>query len=217
MEVFVFDSDEQEISLQRTEVYVFSDSVLCLGTMNENPQSNDAWEDRLTWFKSSSVYRALDRIDGEPMEFDWNIFQGFTTLELSHKVQELLLRLSVTPEKFTGRIIFMSMFNDISWGSRDYKKEFESNAQLVFFFAKRFGAGQWSFLGILSVKIVHKVNGTIWQKRWWWHWQKADTQSSEPRSHCPEECLKAKVVGNWRYTVVPTRKRLKLFFAQLFL
>ena len=43
--------DEQVISLQRTKVHVFSDSVLCLGKMNENPQSNIAWEDRLTWFK----------------------------------------------------------------------------------------------------------------------------------------------------------------------
>ena len=34
--------DEQVISLQRTKVYVFSDSVLCLGKMNENPQSNYA-------------------------------------------------------------------------------------------------------------------------------------------------------------------------------
>ena len=41
----------------------------------------------------------------------------------------------------------MSMFNDISWGSKDNKKECESNAQLVSLFARRFGAGQWSFLG----------------------------------------------------------------------
>ena len=105
---------EQVISLLHTKVYVFSDSVLCLGKMNENPQSNIAWEDRLKWFKSSPEYRALDRIDGEPMEFEWNIFPGFTTLELCTKVQELLSRLSVTPEKFTGRIIFLSMFNDVS-------------------------------------------------------------------------------------------------------
>ena len=54
----------------------------------------------------------------------------------------------------------MSMFNDISWGSQDNKKECESNAKLVSFYAKRFGAGQWSFLapgseksGLLSVEI----------------------------------------------------------------
>ena len=53
--------DEEVISLLHTKVYVFSDSLLCLGKMNENPQSNIAWEDRLTWFKSSPEYRALDK------------------------------------------------------------------------------------------------------------------------------------------------------------
>ena len=67
--------DEQVISLQRTKVFVFSDSVLCLGKIHENPQSNTAWEQRLEWFKTSQEYRNLDRIDGEPMEFEWNISQ----------------------------------------------------------------------------------------------------------------------------------------------
>ena len=35
---------EQVISLQRTKVHVFSDSVLCLVEIHENPQSNTAWE-----------------------------------------------------------------------------------------------------------------------------------------------------------------------------
>ena len=65
--------DERVINLQRTKVYVFSDSVLCLGKIHENPQSNSAWENRLEWFKRSPEYRNFDRIDGEPMEFEWNI------------------------------------------------------------------------------------------------------------------------------------------------
>ena len=32
--------DEDVISLSHAKVYVFSDSVLCLGNMSENPQSN---------------------------------------------------------------------------------------------------------------------------------------------------------------------------------
>ena len=39
------------------------------------------------------------------------------------------------------------------------------------------------------------------------------TQYSDPRVQHPEERLKAKVVENCRYTIVPTRERLKLFFA----
>ena len=89
----------------------------------------------------------------------------------------------------------MSMFNDISWGSKDNKKECESSAQLVSLYAKRFSAEQWSFLGPGS------------EKKW----------SSDPRVHYPEECSKAKVVENCQYTIALTRERLKLFFAQLFL
>ena len=81
-----------------TEVYVFSDSVLCLGEIHENSKSNTAWEDRLAWFKSSQEYRDLHRIDGEPMKLEWTIFPGFNTLQLSQEFQELLLRFMNTTE-----------------------------------------------------------------------------------------------------------------------
>ena len=44
--------------------------ILCcaLGKIFENPESNDAWEQRLGWIKSSQNYRNFDRIDGEPTE-----------------------------------------------------------------------------------------------------------------------------------------------------
>ena len=35
--------DEEVVSLSRAKVYVFSDSVICLGKIHENPQSNMAW------------------------------------------------------------------------------------------------------------------------------------------------------------------------------
>ena len=117
-------------SVSLAKVYVFSDSVLSLGKMSENPTSNIVWEDKLTWFTSSTQSRTLDTLDGEPLEFEWNIFPGFTTLQLCQKFPEFLLKLSVQPEDFTGRMIFMSMFNDISWASQDNEKEFESSAQL---------------------------------------------------------------------------------------
>ena len=69
--------------------------------------------------------------------------------------------------------------------------------------------------GLLSVKIVHKVNGTKWQRRWWSHSQKADTQSSVLRVRCPEVSSKAKAVENCRYTIVPIWKRFKLFENEL--
>ena len=66
---------EEVISLSYAKVYVFSDSVLCLGKMNQHPTSNTVWERQLDWFKDSSQYRTLDTIDGEPMKIEWNISQ----------------------------------------------------------------------------------------------------------------------------------------------
>ena len=58
--------DETVINLQSTKVYVFSDSVLCFGRV----------------LQSGKSYRDYDAINGESTEFEWNIFPGFTTLQL---------------------------------------------------------------------------------------------------------------------------------------
>ena len=107
-------NDEEVISLSHAKVYVFSDSVLCLGKMNQNPTSNTVWERQLGWFKDSSQYRTLDTIDGESMEFEWNIFPESSTFQLINKVHELMTKMG-DPLQFKGRINFMSMFNDILW------------------------------------------------------------------------------------------------------
>ena len=49
-------NDDEVISLSHAKVYIFSDSVLCLGKVNQNPTSNIVWEQQLDWFKSSSEY-----------------------------------------------------------------------------------------------------------------------------------------------------------------
>ena len=110
--------DETVINFQRTKVYVFSDSVLCLGRILQHPDSNEAWKNRIAGVKAETIYRDYDGIDGEPTEFEWNIFPGFTTLQLCDKVNDLLSDLGETPETFTERILFMSMFNDISCDKR---------------------------------------------------------------------------------------------------
>ena len=140
-------SDETVINLQRAKVYVFSDSVLCLGRVHQHPQSNEAWKERIGWIITDKSYRDCDGIDGEPTEFEWNIFPGFTTLQLCGKVNDLLSDLGEAPETFTGRILFMSMFNDISCDNKDNEEECVANAKVVSIYAKKFGIEQWSFIG----------------------------------------------------------------------
>ena len=87
-------------------------------------------------------------------------------MQLSEEVKDLLLKLIETPENFTGRIFFMSMFNDISWGSRDNEKECESNARLDSLHPKRFGTEQWSFLGPGSEKKWYSISADSPQGEW---------------------------------------------------
>ena len=60
----------------------------------------------------------------------------------------------------------MSVFNDISCGSRDNEKECKSNANLVSLFAKRFGTGQWSFIGPGSEKKWYSISEDSPQGEW---------------------------------------------------
>ena len=158
--------DERIINLQRTKVYVFSDSVLCLGRVHQHPKSNEAWKKRIEWITSSQNYRNFDGIDGEPMEFEWNIFPGFDTLQLCDRVKSLLSRLRETPENFTGRILFMSMFNDISFGTKDNEQECLAHARVVSLYARRFGTGQWSFIGPGSEKKWYSIKEDSPQGIW---------------------------------------------------
>ena len=135
-------NDPVVISLQSTKVYVFSDSVLCL----------EAWKNRVAGARAERNYSDFDDVKGESAEFEWNIFPGFTTLQLCDKISNLLSSLGQSPETFTGRILFMSMFNDISCEGKGNKEQCLKDADYVKTFAKRFGIGQWSFIGPGSEK-----------------------------------------------------------------
>ena len=145
-------NDPVIISLQSTKVYVFSDSVLCLGKVLQHPECNEAWKSRVAGVRAERSYRDFDDIKGESAEFEWNIFPGFTSLQLCDRISNLLSSLGQSPETFTGRILFMSMFNDISCEGKDNRQQCLKNAEFVKTFAKRFGIGQWSFIGPGSQK-----------------------------------------------------------------
>ena len=93
--------DEEVLSLSNAKVYVFSDSVSCFGKMHHNPHSNTVWEDELTWYKSSSQYRTLDTIDGEPMEYFPKIHH-IAALQQSPRVH---VKNIDKPEELKGRVI----------------------------------------------------------------------------------------------------------------
>ena len=102
------------------------------------------------------------------MEFEWKIFPGFTTMGILNQIQQMMGELQCEPENHTGRIIFMSMFNGISCGTKDNERECLVNAKVVSLYAKRFGVGQWSFIGPGSEKKWYSISEDspqgIWDK-----------------------------------------------------
>ena len=102
------------------------------------------------------------------MECRRNSSGTFDTLQLCDKVKSLLSKLGETPEKITGIILLMSMFNDISCGTRDKEEECLANARLVSLYARKFVEGQWSFIGPCSEKKWYSMEEDspqgIWDK-----------------------------------------------------
>ena len=106
----------KESSIFNAQKSTSSQIQLCLGTVHQHPKSNEAWKDRIGWIVTDESYRDYDGINGEPTEFEWNIFPGFTTLQLCGKVTDLLSRI-------------MSMFNDISCDKKGNEEEGLPNAK----------------------------------------------------------------------------------------
>ena len=87
-------------------------------------------------------------------------------MQLCGKVTDPLSRLGETPEIFTARFLFMSMFNDISCDGKVNKEECLANVRVVTILAKRFGIGQWSFMGQGSEKKWYSMEKNSPQGIW---------------------------------------------------
>ena len=61
---------DKAVQFATAKTYIFSNSVLCMGGINSDPVK--AWKEKINWFMNSRQFRELDRIDGKPMEFEWN-------------------------------------------------------------------------------------------------------------------------------------------------
>ena len=156
--------------------------------VNENPKSNTAWEDGLKWFTSSRSYRDLDRIDGEPMEIEWENLPRIHHVAAQPQSSRVTAKIERNTRKFTGRNIFMSMFNDISWNLKTLKKNASQVLNSFLTMQRDLEQDNGHSLdldqrksGTLLMKKIHKENGTELQSGWCWHWQKAHTQYSDPR------------------------------------
>ena len=68
------------------EAPVYTDSVLCFGKMQDHSGANQRWHAHLEEFQQSNSYRELCGMDGEPIDFEWNIFPRLISLQIIQKI-----------------------------------------------------------------------------------------------------------------------------------
>ena len=99
------------------------------------------------------------------------------------------------------------------------KEECLASAGVVKVLARKFGFGQWSFIGPSSGKKWYSAENSP-QRAWdnfvekcCWNSQKADILLSAQRLHCPGVFSKAKEMENCPYTSLQMNQQLKQFLA----
>ena len=75
---------EKACQLTNAKAYTFSDSVLGVGKMGDDPTAT--WKSKIKWYSENNHFKDMNRIDGMPTEFEWTIFPGITTLGLLEKI-----------------------------------------------------------------------------------------------------------------------------------
>ena len=107
MEVFVFDwwwTSHQSSAHKGLRLFRFCivSGVRYTRTLAQTQHGKTDWD-------GSKVHRNTEtwtELTASQWNFEWIIFPGFNTLQLSQELKSLLLRSDETPENDTGRIIF---------------------------------------------------------------------------------------------------------------
>ena len=102
----------------------------------------------MSTLKMCYTFRELQGLDGDPIDLEWKIFPGAKALDILDKIQADLQGKNITPEKFSDRIIFMSMFNDIELEGKDHEDSCAFASRKIKEYASNFNDGHWAFLGL---------------------------------------------------------------------
>ena len=227
MEVFNFGlvMKMSSVSCTQRSTY-FQILYYALERWTRTPNQINAWEDRLTWFKSSPEYRAFDKIDGEPMEIRVKISSQDSPRCSSATKFKSYCWDWVKHQRILQYGLSSCRCSTTSHGDLKTMKK-NANQVLSSFLSVRkdFHKDNGFFFGLGSEKKWYSTHEYIPQGEW-------DRGAEQMmltfcRKQTPNLPIHESIVQrsaqeqrwckNCQYTSVPMVRRLKLFFAQLFL
>ena len=92
-------ANDQARKWAKARVFLYADSVLCLGKMEQGSGAAEKWKGKLEDIKMSSPYQDAVGIDGEAIELEWNIFPGFSILSILQEIQKDLIQKNIQPKE----------------------------------------------------------------------------------------------------------------------
>ena len=163
------------------------------------------------------------RIGSKPMVFKWKIFPGFTTLQILAEIHNMMTEVQCELEQFFGRIIFMSMYQDMYGEKKKTKNcvlriphpwqdmQEDSHTDIG-----RFSGLNQKRNGTELTRTSRTGNGIMLRKIWWLTSVKADIPCSADPVLSNDDLCAAKKVENCLYTSVVIQIQSKWFFARSF-
>ena len=91
-------ANDRLIKWAKAKVCVYADSVLCVGQMKDAPEAVERWKGQVEGLRLYSFHQDAVGIDGEAIEFEWNIFPGFSSLSILEETQQDLEERKIQPE-----------------------------------------------------------------------------------------------------------------------
>ena len=97
--------------------------------------------------KSNSCKNRND-IAGHSIDLEWHVCLGDTSVHILRKLQEFISETGHEPNSFLAKIIFASMFNEITrWDSLKVQNKCLVRTNDLATYAARFRPGHWWFFG----------------------------------------------------------------------
>ena len=97
------------------KVHVLSGSAFRTGPGPLDPtNASDNWEQKAGAVLKSDSRKNRKDITGQTIDIEWHVRPGDTSVQIQHMLQEFMFETDHERESFPDRIIFASMFNDIT-------------------------------------------------------------------------------------------------------
>ena len=164
-------ANDQAIKWAKARVFVYADSVLCLGKTEQGSGAAEKWKGKLEDIKMYSPYQDAVGIDGEAIELEWKI-PDFSILSILQEIQKDLIQKNIQPKEPNHlRVNVQRHPVEIRWSELHHKRR-ECQGLRVAVPSRTLDVS-WSRLR--HVLTINKDSGISQKIRWYNNSKKQDT------------------------------------------